>query len=164
MIPSRDLEPSVLPFHLAYCIIYVADLPAMARFYSEVLRLPIAEENARFVAFGGTAAPLALEAGGPAVSGPRAKDQNPTLFQFAVPDIAAAVNSLAERGLVIEGEIRRGAFGALAFFRSYCRGGRSVSRRELAQGPTNVSLSVASDVGKRDGCGPARCGKFVRSV
>ncbi len=64
MIPSRDSEPSVLPFHLAYCIIYVADLPAMARFYSEVLRLPIAEENARFVAFGGTAAPLALEAGG----------------------------------------------------------------------------------------------------
>jgi predicted enzyme related to lactoylglutathione lyase len=117
MTPSHDLEPSVLQLPLAYSIIYVADLPAMARFYSEVLGLPIAEENARFVAFGGAAAPLALEAGGPAVSGPRAKDQNPTLFQFAVPDIATAVNTLAERGLMIEGEIRRGGFGALAFFR-----------------------------------------------
>jgi predicted enzyme related to lactoylglutathione lyase len=117
MTPSRDPDPSVVQLSLAYSIIYVADLPAMARFYSEVLGLPIAQQNARFVAFGGAAAPLALEAGGPAVGGPRAKDQNPTLFQFAVADIAAAAAALAERGLPIEGEIRRGGFGALAFFR-----------------------------------------------
>lgn len=117
MTLSRDPASSVVPLTLAYSIIYVADLPAMARFYNEILGLPIGEQNARFVAFGGAAAPLALEAGGPTVSGPRAKDQNPTLFQFAVPDIAAAVNSLTERGLPIEGEIRRGGFGALAFFR-----------------------------------------------
>ncbi len=117
MTPNRDCEPSVLQLQLAYSIIYVADLAAMAHFYSEVLGLPIVERNERFVAFGGAAAPLALEAGGPPVSGSRAKDRNPTLCQFAVVDIAAAVASLATRGLAIEGEIRRGGFGALAFFR-----------------------------------------------
>ena len=117
MTPSRDPEPSSVQLNLAYSIIYVADLPAMARFYSEVLGLPIAERNARFVAFGGVAAPLALEAGGPPVSGPRTKEHNPTLCQFAVADLVAAVTSLAERGVLIEGDIQRGGFGALAFFR-----------------------------------------------
>jgi predicted enzyme related to lactoylglutathione lyase len=37
--------------------------------------------------------------------------------QFTVPDITAAVAALHERGVAIEGDIRRGAFGALAFFR-----------------------------------------------
>ena len=36
---------------IAYCVIYVADLPVMVRFYAETLGLPIAEQNARFVAF-----------------------------------------------------------------------------------------------------------------
>ena len=117
MTPHGSPEQPTPPLQLAYSIIYVADLDAMARFYGEVLGLPIAERNARFAAFGGAAAPLALEAGGPQVGGPRAKEQNPTLFQFAVADIAAAVASLTARGLAIEGDIRRGGFGALAFFR-----------------------------------------------
>jgi len=102
---------------IAYCVIYVADLPAMVRFYSENLGLPIAEQRARFVAFGGAGVPLALEAGGPLVEGVRGKERNPTLVQFAVGDIVASVAGLATRGVAIEGEIRRGAFGALAFFR-----------------------------------------------
>lgn len=117
MIPNSAPTPLTSPLELAYSIIYVADLPAMARFYSDVLGLPIAERNERFLAFGGAAAPLALEVGGPPIGGPRAKDQNPTLFQFAVADIVSAVAALAARGLAIEGEIRRGGFGALAFFR-----------------------------------------------
>lgn len=102
---------------IAYCVLYVADLPAMARFYGETLGLPIAARNDRFVALGGAGAPLALEAGGPPPGEPRGKDRNPTLVQFAVGDIAAAVAALAARGVPIEGDIRRGPFGALAFFR-----------------------------------------------
>ena len=103
--------------HIAYCIIYVADLQAMTRFYHETLGLPIAEQNARFVAFGGGGAPLALEAGGPTPGEPRGKDRNPTLVQLAVADIEAAVATLSTRGVAIEGDVRRGPFGALAFFR-----------------------------------------------
>jgi predicted enzyme related to lactoylglutathione lyase len=102
---------------VAYAILYVADLPLMARFYGETVGLPIASRNDRFVAFGGAAAPLALEAGGPEPNGPRAKEQNPTLWQFAVPDIEAGVAALAARGVPIEGTVKRAAFGALAFFR-----------------------------------------------
>ena len=102
---------------VAYCVIYVADLAGMARFYGEVLGLEAVERSERFVAFGGAGAPLALEAGGPPVEGPRGKDRNPTLVQFAVGDIEASVAALGERGVEIEGTIRRGAFGALAFFR-----------------------------------------------
>ncbi len=102
---------------VAYCVLYAADLPALTRFYHETLGLPIAERSARFIAFGGAGAPLALEAGGPPAAGPRGKDRNPTLVQFAVGDIAASVAALAARGVPIEGEIRRGPFGALAFFR-----------------------------------------------
>ncbi len=102
---------------VAYCVVYVADLERMTRFYRDVLGLPVVEEGARFVAFGGAGAPLALEAGGPAPQGPRAKERNPTLLQFAVADIEAGVAALAARGMPIEGEIRRGPFGALAFFR-----------------------------------------------
>ncbi len=102
---------------IAYCVIYTADLAAMVRFYAETLGLPIAEQNARFVAFGGAGAPLALETGGPPVEGMRGKERNPTLVQFAVGDIATSVAELATRGVAIEGEIRRGPFGALAFFR-----------------------------------------------
>lgn len=102
---------------VAYCVLYVADLAAMMRFYVDVLGLSVAEENARFVAFGGGGAPLALEAGGPTAAGPRGKDRNPTLVQLAVVDIDAAVVTLAARGVPIEGEVKRGPFGALAFFR-----------------------------------------------
>jgi predicted enzyme related to lactoylglutathione lyase len=102
---------------VAYCVLYVADLPAMTEFYRGTLGLPIAEQNARFVAFAGSGAPLALEAGGPAADGPRNKDRNPTLVQFAVADIETAVADLAARNVPIEGDIRRGPFGALAFFR-----------------------------------------------
>jgi len=102
---------------VAYCVLYVADLERMTRFYHDTLGLPISERTARFVAFSGAGAPLALEAGGPPADGPRAKDRNPTLVQFTVPDITAAVAALHERGVAIEGDIRRGAFGALAFFR-----------------------------------------------
>jgi predicted enzyme related to lactoylglutathione lyase len=102
---------------VAYSIIYAADLPAMTHFYSHTLGLPIAEQNARFVAFGDAGAPLALETGGPTPDGPRSKDRNPTLIQFAVADIEATVAELAARGVAIEGDIRRGPFGALAFFR-----------------------------------------------
>lgn len=102
---------------VAYAILYVADLPLMATFYGETLGLPIASRNERFMAFGGAAAPLALEAGGPAHNGVRGKEQNPTLWQFAVPDIEASVAMLAARGVPIEGAIKRAAFGALAFFR-----------------------------------------------
>lgn len=102
---------------VAYAVIYVADLDAMARFYGEALGLPIVERNERFVAFGGAGAPLALEAGGPPADGPRAKDRNPTLIQFAVADIAAGVAALREHGVPFEGDIRRGPYGALAFFR-----------------------------------------------
>ncbi len=87
------------------------------RFYRDVLGLPVVEEGPRFVAFGGAGAPLALEAGGPPADGPRAKDRNPTLIQFAVADIAAGVAALRERGVPFEGDIRRGPYGALAFFR-----------------------------------------------
>ena len=89
----------------------------MARFYNEALGLPIVERNERFVAFGGAGAPLALEAGGLPAAGPRAKDRNPTLIQFAVADIAAGVTALRERGVPLEGDIKRGPYGALAFFR-----------------------------------------------
>ncbi len=102
---------------VAYAILYVADLPLMARFYGAIVGLPIASRNERFVTFGGAAAPLALEAGGPALDGARGKAQNPTLWQFAVPDIEAGVAELAARGVPIEGVIKRAAFGALAFFR-----------------------------------------------
>ena len=102
---------------VAYCVLYVADLAAMTRFYAEVLGLPIAEQNARFVALGSGGAPLALETGGPAVEGPRGKERNPTLVQFAVADIEASVVALRARGVAFEGDIRRGPFGALAFFR-----------------------------------------------
>ena len=102
---------------VAHCVIYVADLATMVRFYSEVLGLPVAARNARFVALGGGGAPLALEVGGPAPDGPRGKDRNPTLIQFAVDDIESSVADLAARGVAIEGDIRRGPFGALAFFR-----------------------------------------------
>jgi len=102
---------------LAYAILYVADLPLMATFYGETVGLPIASRDERFVAFGGAAAPLALEAGGPERSGARGKEQNPTLWQFAVPDIKASVAALAARGVPSEGAIKRAGFGALAFFR-----------------------------------------------
>jgi predicted enzyme related to lactoylglutathione lyase len=102
---------------VAFCVLYVADLAAMVRFYGEVLGLPIAEQNARFVAFGGGGEPLALEVGGLAPDGVRGKERNPTLVQFAVDDIAASVADLVALGVAIEGEIRRGGFGALAFFR-----------------------------------------------
>ncbi len=102
---------------LAYCITYVADLTVMTQFYQQVLGLPISEQNERFVAFGGAGAPLALELGGPPASGPRHKEQHPTLLQFAVPSIEQALATLAEHGLTIEGEVRRGSFGSLAFFR-----------------------------------------------
>jgi predicted enzyme related to lactoylglutathione lyase len=102
---------------VAYAIIYVADLDAMARFYGEALGLPVVERNERFVAFGGAGAPLALEAGGPPPAGPRDKGRNPTLFQLAVADIAASVAALRERGVPFEGDIRRGPYGALAPFR-----------------------------------------------
>jgi predicted enzyme related to lactoylglutathione lyase len=102
---------------VAHCVLYVADLERMTQFYRDTLGLPISERTERFVAFRGAGAPLALEAGGPAADGPRAKDRNPTLVQLAVPDITAAVAALRERGVGIEGDIRRGCFGALAFFR-----------------------------------------------
>lgn len=104
-------------FSVAYCILYVADLATMTAFYAETLGLPVAEQTARFVALGGGGAPIALEAGGPPPGEPRGKDRNPTLVQFAVADIEAGVAALAARGVPIEGAIRRGAFGALAFFR-----------------------------------------------
>ena len=104
-------------FSVAYCVLYVADLEAMTRFYAEVLGLPIIAQNARFVAFGGDGAPLALEVGGPPPGEPRGKERNPTLVQLAVAEIEAGVAALATHGVAIEGEIRRGAFGALAFFR-----------------------------------------------
>jgi predicted enzyme related to lactoylglutathione lyase len=102
---------------VAYSVIYAADLAAMVRFYEGTLGLPVTERSDRFVAFGGAGSPLAIEAGGPPVAGSRGKDRNPTLIQFAVGDIAAAVAALEARGVAIEGEIRRGPFGALAFFR-----------------------------------------------
>jgi predicted enzyme related to lactoylglutathione lyase len=114
---SADQIPRSLVDGVAYCVIYVADLAGMAHFYGEVLGLEVAEQNERFVAFGGAGVPLALEAGGPPVEGPRAKDRNPTLVQFAVGDIETSVVALSARGVAIEGAIRRGAFGALAFFR-----------------------------------------------
>lgn len=112
-----NFEPLNPELSVAYCVLYVANLAAMTRFYTEVLGLPIAEQNARFVALGGAGAPLALEAGGPAVDGPRGKERNPTLVQFAVADIAASVAALAARGVPCEGDVRRGPFGAVAFFR-----------------------------------------------
>ena len=102
---------------VAYCVLYVADLERMTRFYSETLGLSVGERSARFVALGGAGAPLALEAGGPPAGPPRDKEQNPTLVQFAVSDIDGAVTALAARGVRFEGEVRRCPFGALAFFR-----------------------------------------------
>lgn len=99
-----------------YCVLYVADLEAMTAFYSEQLGLPVVERSGRFVAFGGAGAPLALEAGGPTVAGIRGKGQNPTLVQFAVADIETAVARLTARGIPLAGEVRRGPYGALAFF------------------------------------------------
>jgi predicted enzyme related to lactoylglutathione lyase len=102
---------------IAYSVLYVADLPAMLHFYHDTLGLPIAEQNARFVAFSDIGAPLALETGGPTPDGPRSKDRNPTLIQFAVTNIEATIADLATRGVTIEGNIRRGPFGAFAAFR-----------------------------------------------
>lgn len=102
---------------VAYCITYVADLSAMTQFYRDLLGLPVIEQNERFVAFDGAGAPLALEAGGPMPDGPRTKDRHPTLIQFAVAEIDVAVAALAALGVPIEGAIKRGSFGALAFFR-----------------------------------------------
>lgn len=102
---------------VAYCVLYVADLDRMTDFYAGTLALPVAERSPRFVAFGGAGAPLALEAGGPAITGARAKDRNPVLLQLRVADIERAVADLAARGVAIEGAVRRGPFGALAFFR-----------------------------------------------
>jgi predicted enzyme related to lactoylglutathione lyase len=112
---GHDAPP--LALDLAYCITYVADLAAMTAFYRDTLGLPVAEQNARFVAFGGAGAPLALEAGGPPPDGPRSKERHPILCQFAVTAIDEAVAALAARGVPIEGAIKRGSFGALAFFR-----------------------------------------------
>src|SRR5215212_9325153 len=92
---------------IAYCVLYVADLDRMARFYAETLGLPVSERGERFVAFGGAGAPLALEAGGPPAGGPRAREQNPTLVQFAVSNIEEAVAALAARGVAFEGAVRR---------------------------------------------------------
>lgn len=103
--------------NVAYCVTYVADLAGMTRFYRDLLGLSIVEQHERFVAFGGAGAPLALEAGGPPSDGPRGKDRNPNLTQFAVADIDATVAALIARGVPIEGAIKRGKFGALAFFR-----------------------------------------------
>lgn len=60
------------------------------------------------MAFGGAATPLALEAGSPERNGARGKEQKPTLWQFAVSDIAASVAELAARGVPSEGAIKRG--------------------------------------------------------
>lgn len=102
---------------VAYCVIYAADLERMTHFYHDLLHLPIAERSEHFVAFGGAGAPLAIEVGGPPSDGPRAKDRNPTLIQFAVSDIERSVMALQVRGILCEGDIRHGPFGALAFFR-----------------------------------------------
>ena len=114
---KRSQGAPPLALDLAYCITYVADLPAMTTFYRDILGLPVVEQNERFVAFGGAGAPLALEAGGPPPDGPRSKERHPTLSQFAVAALDLAVAALAARGVPIEGAIKRGAFGALAFFR-----------------------------------------------
>ena len=102
---------------VAYCVLYVADLDRMARFYGETLGLPVSERSERVVAFGGAGVPLALETGGPPAGGSRAREQNPTLVQFAVADIEEAVAALAACGVAFEGEVRRGPYGALALFR-----------------------------------------------
>lgn len=102
---------------VAYCILYVADLDRATAFYRDILGLPVVERTPRFAAFGGAGAPLALEAGGPPVAGPREKERNPTLTQFAVADIEGSVAALGARGVAFAGAIRRGPFGALAFFR-----------------------------------------------
>ena len=102
---------------VAYCVVYVADLDRMTRFYGDTLGLPIGEREERFVAFAGAGAPLALEAGGPPVVGTRSKERNPTLVQFATANVEASVEALRARGVAFEGEIRHGSYGALAFFR-----------------------------------------------
>ena len=102
---------------VAYFVLYVANLERMTSFYRDTLALPVTEQSARFVAFGGAGAPLALEAGGAPAWVPRGKEQNPTLVQFAVSDVERAVAELQARGVAFEGEVRRGPFGALAFFR-----------------------------------------------
>ena len=117
---------------IAYSVLYVADLGRMAHFYGETLGLPVSERNERFVAFGGAGAPLALEAGGPPAGGPRAREQNPTLVQFAVADVEEARAALAARGVAFEGEVRRGPYGALAFFRD-----PEGNRLALLQAPTS---------------------------
>lgn len=106
-----------LTVRFGFAVLYVEDLDGMVEFYTDLLGLPTAEHSARFVAFAGMGASLALEAGGPPASGPRGREQNPTVFQFAVNDVAAAIERLAGRGLGIEGDVRRGTFGALAFIR-----------------------------------------------
>lgn len=106
-----------LTVRVGFAILYVENLDRMVEFYSSLLGLPIAEHSARFVAFAGAGTPLALEAGGPPASGPRGREQNPTLFQFAVENLAEAIEYLAAHGVGVEGDLRHGAFGALAFIR-----------------------------------------------
>lgn len=113
MISAHD-APAV---RFGFAVLYVEDLNRMVAFYSGLLGLPIAERSARFVAFAGAGAPLALEAGGPPASGPRGRERNPTLFQFTVHSLAAAIEYLEARGVGVEGHVRHGAFGALAFIR-----------------------------------------------
>jgi predicted enzyme related to lactoylglutathione lyase len=112
----EDQQVGGLAATVGYCVTYVADLPAMTAFYQTVLGLPVVERNDRFVAFGGAGWPLALEAGGPPPAGPRPKLAHPTLWQFIVPDLDAAVATLAAAGVVLDGEVKHGRFGSLAFF------------------------------------------------
>lgn len=113
MISAHD-APAV---GFGFAVLYVEDLDRMVAFYSGLLGLPIAERSARFVAFAGAGAPLALEAGGPPASGARDRERNPTLFQFTVNGLAAAIEYLEAHGVGVEGHVRHGSFGALAFIR-----------------------------------------------
>lgn len=95
-----------LTVRFGFAVLYVEDLDRMVEFYSGLLGLPIAEHSARFVAFVGAGAPLALEVGGPPASGPRGRECNPTLFQFTVNNLAVAIECLAVHGVGIEGDVR----------------------------------------------------------
>lgn len=75
----------------------VDDIPAAARFYSEVLGLAVREENGMLF--------LDIEGGHPVLVYPKGDAHRPanfTILNFPVPDVDAAVDELDDRGVVFE--------------------------------------------------------------
>ncbi|MFN8511263.1 MAG: VOC family protein [Chloroflexia bacterium] len=102
---------------IAYSVLYVADLAAMTRFYHDLLGLPVAEQNDRFRRLRRPRR----------TSGPRNRRPHPRRPPRQRPQPhprpvrrrrhRSQRRRSRQQNIPIEGDIRRGPFGALAFFR-----------------------------------------------